>query len=135
MNCAPLSLQLVILFHTLVIFFPINLEMICASTEFYRFVHLHKSTELESRFIEASNPNKNNVIVRCIYCHPHMDLNEFNNYHLNSLLDKLLKENKTVFLSGDLNIDLLKHNQHLSTKFIVHFLSTCSYLISYNQPE
>ena len=76
--------------------------MICASREFYRFVHLHKSTELESRFIEASNPNKNNVTVRCIYCHPHMDLNEFNNYHLNSLLDKLLKENKTVFLSGAL---------------------------------
>ena len=36
-----------------------------------------------------------------------MDLNEFNDYYINNLLDKLSKENKTVFLLSDFNIDLL----------------------------
>ena len=57
---------------------------------------IYKSTELESTFIEILNPKKTNVIVGCIYRHPHMDLNEFNDYYINNLLDKLSKENKTV---------------------------------------
>ena len=57
---------------------------------------IYKSTELESTFIEILSPKKTNVIVGCIYRHPHMDLNEFNDYIINNLLDKLSKENKTV---------------------------------------
>ena len=42
-----------------------------------------------------------------------------NNHYLRNLLDKLSKENKTVFLFGDFNIDLLKYDQHPSTnKFL-----------------
>ena len=52
---------------------------------------IYKSTELESTFIEILNPKKINVIVSCIYRHPHMDLNEFNDYYINNLLDKLSK--------------------------------------------
>ena len=63
-----------------------------------------KSTESESTFIEILNPMKTNVIVGCIYCHPQMDLNKFNDYYINNLLDKLSKENKTVFLLGDFNM-------------------------------
>ena len=36
---------------------------------------IYKSAELESTFIEILNPKKTNVIVGCIYRHPHMDLN------------------------------------------------------------
>ena len=36
---------------------------------------IYKSTKLESTFIEILNPKKTNVIVGCIYRHPHMDLN------------------------------------------------------------
>ena len=50
---------------------------------------IYKSTELESTFIEILNPKKINVIVGCIYRHTHMDLNEFNDYYINSLLVKL----------------------------------------------
>ena len=39
-----------------------------------------------------------------------MDLNEFDYYYINNLLDKLSKENKTVFLLGDFNIDLLNYD-------------------------
>ena len=61
---------------------------------------IHKSKELESTFIEILSPKKTNVIVGCIYRHPDMQLNEFNDYYINNLLDKLSKENKTVFLLG-----------------------------------
>ena len=69
---------------------------------------IYKSTELKSTFIEILNPNKTNVIVGCIHLFPHMDLNEYNDYYVNNLLDKLSKEKKTVFLLGDFNIDLLR---------------------------
>ena len=41
---------------------------------------IDKSRELESIFVEILNPKKTNVIVSCIYCHPHMDFDEFNDY-------------------------------------------------------
>ena len=56
------------------------------------------------------NPKKTNMIVGCIYRHPYMDLNEFNDYYVNNLLDKLSKENKTVLLLGDFNVDLLNYD-------------------------
>ena len=74
---------------------------------------IYKSTESESTFIEILNPKKTNVNVGCIYRYPHMDLNEFNDYYINNLLDKLSSENKTVFLLGDFNIDLLNYDQNL----------------------
>ena len=41
-----------------------------------------------------------------------MDLNEFNEEFLNVVLQKLSKENKSVFLMGDFNVDLLKFDKH-----------------------
>ena len=61
---------------------------------------IYKSTELELTFIEILSPKKTNVIMGCIYRHPHMHLNEFNDYYINNLLDKLSKENKAAFLLG-----------------------------------
>ena len=54
----------------------------------------YKSAELESTFIEIINYKKSNIIVGCIYRHPAMDLNEFNDYYLNELLHKLSSEDK-----------------------------------------
>ena len=47
----------------------------------------------------------------CIYKHPGIHLNEFDEFYLNDLLDKLSKENETVFLLGDFNISLLNYEQ------------------------
>ena len=88
---------------------------------------IYKSTELESTFIEILSPKKANVIAGCIYRHPHMDLNGFNDYYINNLLDKLSKENKTVFLLGDFNIDLLNYDQHSLTNEFLDSLSPASY--------
>ena len=79
----------------------------------------YKSTELESTFMEILSRKKTNVIVSCIYRHPHMDLNEFNDYNINNLLDKLSNENKTVFLLENFNVKLLNYDQHsLTNEFL-----------------
>ena len=38
-----------------------------------------------------------------------MNINEFRDDYLNELLDKLSKENKTIFLLGNFNINLLNY--------------------------
>ena len=97
-------------------------------------LYIYKFTELESTFIETLNPKKANVIMRCIYRHPHMDLNEFNDYYINNLLDRLSKENKTVFLLDDFNIDLLNYDQHSHTTEFLDSLSCHMFLPHIVQP-
>ena len=59
------------------------------------------------------------MIVGCIYRHPHMGLNGFNDYYINNLLDKLSTKNKIAFLLGDFNINLWNYDQHsLTNKFL-----------------
>ena len=83
---------------------------------------MYKSKQLESVFfIRICNKNKKNIIVGCIYCHPVMDLDEFNNEYFDPLMEKLLKEDKKLFLLGDFNIDLL---QVESDTPIAHFFDT-----------
>ncbi|XP_057308206.1 uncharacterized protein LOC130646085 [Hydractinia symbiolongicarpus] len=67
----------------------------------------YKSSELESKFIEIIQAKDKNMIVGCIYGHPSMSVDEFNNQFLMPLLEKASSENKPIFLLGDFNIDLL----------------------------
>ena len=54
-----------------------------------------------------------------------MDLNEFNCYYLNPLLEKVAKEQKIVFfLLGDFNVDLLKYKQHKAANEFVNSMSS-----------
>ena len=61
---------------------------------------IYKYFELESTFIEICNPKKTYIITGCIYKHPNMNINEFNDDYLNELLNKLSKENKTMTATG-----------------------------------
>ena len=65
-------------------------------------LNIYKSAELESTFIEIINHKKSNIIGGCIYRHPAMDLNEFNDYYFNELLHKLSSENKSATKSDHL---------------------------------
>ena len=99
-------------------------------------MNIYKSAELESTFIEIINHKKSNIIVGCIYRHPAMDLNEFNDYYLNELLHKLSSENKSVILLGEFNFDLMKmtiiiRQMNLSTLY----LHICFFLMFHNQLE
>ena len=59
-----------------------------------------------------------------------MNLNGFNTNYLNSLLDKVSKEQKSVFLLGDFNINLLNYNDHNPTKEFLDSLAS-NYFVKY----
>ena len=69
---------------------------------------VYKTRQLESIFAEIINPGKKNILVGCIYRHPSMDLNEFNEEFLEPLMEKISTDNKNIFLTGDFNVDLMK---------------------------
>ena len=65
--------------------------------------------EYEGVWIEIKNKKSKNVIVGCIYRHPHSpNLDDYIAY-MKACLAKLQKENKEVYITGDFNIDLLKY--------------------------
>ena len=80
---------------------------------------IYKSKSLESIFIEVIHQNKPNIIVGCIYKHPCMEIDEFISDYMTPLLQKLSSENKSIFLMGDFNINLLQcnDNDHISEYF------------------
>ena len=81
----------------------------------------YKSNEVESVFIEIVTPKKNNIIIGCIYRHPSMESQEFNDNYLNPLLDKITEENKKIFLVGGFYADLMKTDTDFNTS---HFFDT-----------
>ena len=95
---------------------------------------IYKGTELETSFIEISNPERSNIIIGSIYRHPNMDLDEFNDNYLNTLLDKISKENKSVFLLGEFHVDLLKFDKHAPTNEFLDSLSSHMFLPHIVQP-
>ena len=68
---------------------------------------VYKSYVLESIFAEIVVPGKKNIVVGCIYRHPSMTVNDFNQNFLSPLMEKLT-DKKHNFLLGDFNIDLMK---------------------------
>ena len=64
------------------------------------------------------NPKKSNIIVGVIYRHLPMYFTDFNCNYLNKLLENISKEQKSIFLLGDFNVNLLNYNEHNQTKFI-----------------
>ena len=63
-----------------------------------------------------------------------MDLDEFKDNCLNASLDKISKENKSVFLLSDFNVDLLKYYKHAPANEFLDSLSSHSFLQHIVQP-
>ena len=78
-------------------------------------LNMYKPKELESYFVEVVNQNAANSIVGVIYRHPCMDANSFNSEYLKPLNEKLGKDNKKKYITGDFNFDLLKTANHSPT--------------------
>ena len=57
-----------------------------------------------------------------------MNINEFNDDYLNELLGKSSKENKTIFLLSDVNINLLNYDNHPPTNEFLDSLSSYYFL-------
>ena len=89
-------------------------------------ISLNKANQLESTSIETINSRKSNIIVRYLYKHPNMDVSDFNKNYLNTLLDKLSKENKQASLLDDFTINLLNYNDHQSANEFLDSLASNS---------
>ena len=57
-----------------------------------------------------------------------MDLAGFNCNYLNKLLDNISKEQKSVFLLGDFNVNLFNYNQHNQTNEFLDSLASNSFI-------
>ena len=97
-------------------------------------LNIYKKNELESTFIEIVNPKKSNIVVGVIYRHPSMDLTDFNCNYLNKLLENISKEQKSVFLLGDFNVNLLNYNEHTHTNKFLGSLASNSFIPLILQP-
>ena len=87
---------------------------------------MYKSKNVESIFTEIINTNNKDIVVGCVYRHPGMDENEFNEHYLSILHEKLLEKDKEVILMDNFNINLLRCNKdHNSTDFLdqIYFCS------------
>ena len=80
----------------------------------------------ESNWIEVKNKNCKNVIVGSIYRHPHDNLEIYNSFldYIESILNKLYKENKDIYLCGDFNSDILKIDYKNNYKRFYDLLSS-----------
>ena len=95
---------------------------------------MYKKKDLESIFMEVINLKSKNLIIGCIYRHPSMNPNEFINVYMSGLLQKISKDDKTIILMGDFNIDLLKHDTNAdSTAFLDSIYAIFFFLTS--QPQ
>ena len=88
--------------------------LLSAYIRYHKFEDLSIITELfESIFIEIETVS-NNVIIGCIYRPPNSNLIRFNE-EINILLKKLNSMNKSVYIMGDYNINLLNSSSHSHT--------------------
>ena len=88
---------------------------------------------MESTFIETVNPRKSNIIVGVIYRHLSMDLADFNCNYLHKLLKNTSKEQKSIFLLEDFNVNLLNYNEHETNEFL-DYLASNSFIPLILQP-
>ena len=85
-------------------------------------LNIYKKNELESTFIEIVNLKKTNILD------PSMDLADFNCNYLNKLLENISKEQKSIFLLGDFNVNLLNYNEHNQTNEFSDSLASNSFI-------
>ena len=76
---------------------------------------------MESITIELCINKKRNVIVSCVYRTPGSNVDIFNE-HLEKMIRKVSNPNKSMFLFGDFNLDLLKYNSNLPTKRFIDMM-------------
>ena len=66
--------------------------------------------EFEVLWLEILNRAGKNILIGVVYNHPRKDSAPFSDY-LQSVFNKIYRESKLVILSGDFNLNLLKHDK------------------------
>ena len=57
-----------------------------------------------------------------------MNLTDFNCYYLSKLLENISVEQKSVFILGDFNVNLLNYNEHSQTNEFLNSLGSNSFI-------
>ena len=86
-------------------------------------LNIYKINELKPTFIELINSKKKIALIDCIFRHPSMNQDAFDKFYPNTLLKKLARGNRTIFLLGVFNLKLLDYEEHNSTNEFVDSLS------------
>ena len=61
-------------------------------------LNIYKSNQLESTFVEITNPKKSNIVIGCcIYKHPNMDVADFKNNYLSQIFELYPKKKNRYF--------------------------------------
>ena len=84
--------------------------------------------------LKLSTRENLNIIVGVICIHPSMDLTDFNCNCLNQLLEKISKEQKSIFLLGGFNVNLLNYKEHNQKNKFLDFLASNSFILLILQP-
>ena len=93
-----------------------------------------KCKEYEAVWLEIKKKDCKNIIIGCVYRHPHYNnLDDFSEY-INKCLIKLGKENKEVYIAGDFNIDLLKYETNPKYRDFFNLLVSYGFLPLITQP-
>ena len=87
---------------------------------------------LEIVTIELQIQGCKNVIISCIYRTPGSNIEQFTEYIETYM--KSINSNKTLYMCGDFNIDLLKHNNHKNTKVFLEMMYSYGMLPLINKP-
>ena len=92
--------------------------------------------EYESIWIEINNKKSKNIVCGSIYRHTRNNNDNFKNFlkYLESSLNKLIKENKEIYLCDDFNIDLLKIEEISNYKKFYKLMSSYGLLPQILQP-
>ena len=85
--------------------------------------NIYKANQLESTFVEITNPKKSNVVIGCLYKHPNMDVLDFKNSYLSQIFEFVSKERK-----HDFNINLLNYNDHQPANDFLDSLASNSFI-------
>ena len=72
--------------------------------------------------------------MRVIYRHQYIELTDFNNNYLNKLLENISKDQKSIFLLGHFNVNLLNYNEHNPTNKFLDSLVSNSFIPLILQP-
>ena len=91
--------------------------------------------EFESVWIEIKVDKGKNVVIGCIYRHPHYkNLEEFSDYMTNCFA-KLNKEKKEIYIAGDFNIDLLQYETNNKCRDFYNLITSNGFLPLITQPS
>ena len=84
--------------------------------------------------MEGINLKGKNLIIGCIYRHPSMNPNEFIDVFMLDLPQEISKEEKTVMVMDDFNVDLLKYDTNADSIAFLDSMYTNFYLPSITTP-